>query len=144
VGFLRRLARYLRPPRDRYNLHIQPHYEIKASARNPYFQALEAKARATGYLGEFVVEEEDGTLRPGTNEAVETRHALLSLDAYPNPAAIEGRTVADYATPEGDAVQPGGRRTPRLTVVLDDESELFIRRTGDVLRVEEPAPRFRR
>ncbi len=144
MSIWQRLRDRLRPRRDRFNLHVEPHYEIKASARNPYFQALEQKARDAGYLGQFIVDEQ-GRLRPGSSDKLETKKAILSLDAYPNPAAIEGRAVADYATPEGNLARvSSARRQPRVTLVLEDDSELFLRSTPDGLRLEEPAPRFRR
>ena len=51
------------------------------------------------------------------------------LDVYPNPAAVEGRSVADYA----DGAAP--RRIPRASLVLDDESELFLWFEGKRARV---------
>ena len=110
------------------NLHVEPAYAIKASGTNPYFEVLEEKAREAGFLGEFVVDRE-GWLRPGASASLETKHATLALDVYPNPAVIEGRTVADYEVPDGP------RRQPRATLVLDDESELFLWREGGRLRV---------
>ena len=92
----------------------------------------EEKAREAGFLGEFVVDRE-GWLRPGASASLETKHATLALDVYPNPAVIEGRTVADYEVPDGP------RRQPRATLVLDDETELFLWREGGRLRVPGPA-----
>ena len=143
LSIWQRLRDRLRPRRDRFNLTVEPHYEIKASVRNPYFQRLERKAREVGCLGEFVVDEQ-GRLRPGTRQTLLTKKALLTLDVYPNPAAIEGRTIADYATPQGDPAQPSARRRPRLALVLEDDSQLFLRLTPDGVRLDEPAPRFRR
>ena len=137
MGLLTRLADRFRRNPPRYNLHIRPAFAIKASAHNPYFQNLERAARAAGCLGEFIVFA-DGRLRPGTHPALETRTATLALDVYPNPAALEGRTVADYASPAGP------RRTPRITLVLADDTELYLRRTPKGPVVEEPAPRFPR
>ena len=66
------LRRRLRRRPDLFNLTIEPAYAIKASARNPYFQALERVARETGFLGSFVCDA-DGALRQGTSEALPTR-----------------------------------------------------------------------
>ena len=137
LGILQRLRQLVRRRRDLFNIEIEPAYAIKASAENPYFQALEHAARQAGYLGHFVVDDQK-RLRPGTNPALETRHARLTLDAYPNPAGIEGRTVADYDDPAAP------RRTPRVTIVLDDAAELFLRARRGGIHVEEPPPRFRR
>ena len=126
----RLLARFRRKP-DLFNLQIEPAYSIKASARNPYFQALERSARLAGYLGNFIVDI-DGKLRPGTGEALESRRARLILDVYPNPAAIEGRTVVNYESPDGP------RRMPPATLVLDNDEELHLRPAADGLRVEGP------
>jgi len=128
--WVRRLCR--RSPADLFNLVVEPAYAIKASSRNPYFQGIERLARDAGLLGEFVVEA-GGTLRQGRAEGLPTRSARLMLDVYPNPAAVEGRSVADYA--EGD----GPRRVPRATLVLDDESELFLWFEGKRARVAGPA-----
>ncbi len=124
----RLLAVVRRKPPVLFNLVIEPAYAIKASPRNPYFQGIERLARDAGFLGNFVVEA-DGTLRPGTAAALPTRHARLMLDVYPNPAAVEGRSVANYANAEGR------RRVPRATLVLDDESELFLWFEGTRTRV---------
>ena len=113
------LASFRRRPSDLFNLVIEPAYAIKASPRNPYFQGIERLARDAGFLGTFVVGA-GGTLRQGRDEALAARHARLMLDVYPNPAAVEGRSVADYA----DAAGP--RRIPRATLVLDDDTELFL------------------
>jgi hypothetical protein len=163
VGLIRRVIDRLRPRRDRFNLRIEPHYAIKASRGDPYFQKLEDQAREGGYLGAFVVDE-TGRLRPGRKERLETRSGLLTLDAYPNPAAIEGRTVGDYddpyqalptsvrrpsaglvpaSAPRAESAQ-ARRRQPRATVLLEDDTEVFLRRTAGGLVLEEPAPRFRR
>lgn len=136
MGLWQRLLRAWRR-RDRFNLHIEPGYTVKASRHKPYFQALERRAREHGYLGDFVVDDQ-GRLRPGSRKGLETKHATLSLDVYPNPAAIEGRTVADYDHPDGP------RRAARAMIVLDDDSELFVRRTPNGLAVQEPPPRFPR
>ena len=77
----------------------------------------------------------------GTNRAtgsspyagLTTKHARLFLDVYPNPAAIEGRTVVDYE----DSTAP--RRSPRATLELDDGAELFLWPDSDGLRVAGPA-----
>ena len=126
-GILERLRSLLGRPPDLFNLHVEPTYAIKASRSNPYFQALEAKAREAGFLGDFVVDAE-GRLRPGSAEGIAARKATLALDVYPNPAAIEGRTVASYDDPDAP------RRGPRATLVLDDGSEVFLQRDGTVLR----------
>ncbi len=123
---------FRRRPPDLFNLVIEPAYAIKASPGNPYFQGIERLARDAGLLGEFVVEAE-GTLRQGRGEGLPTLHARLMLDVYPNPAAVEGRSVADYA--EGD----GPRRVPRARLVLDDESDLFLWFEGKRARVAGPA-----
>ncbi len=122
------LASFRRRPPGLFNLVIEPAYAIKASPRNPYFQGIERVARDAGFLGSFVVEA-DGTLRPGTDESLPTRQARLTLDVYPNPAAVEGRSVADYANAEAP------RRVPRATLVLDDGSELFLWFEGKRTRV---------
>ena len=128
-----RLRRRLRRRPDLFNLVIEPAYAIKASPRNPYFQALERLARDAGFLG-ACVSDADGALRPGTNNAIPTRHARLLLDVYPNPAAIEGRSVSDYAAHRqaqgvvslsnhaGDST----RRVAKVTLDLDDGSELLL------------------
>ena len=113
------LASFRRKPPDRFNLVIEPAYAIKASVRNPYFQALERVARDAGFLGTFV-SDADGALRQGTNNAVPTRLARLLLDVYPNPAAIEGRSVSDYAARDST------RRVAKVTLDLDDGSELLL------------------
>jgi len=128
--FQRLLARFRRKP-DLFNLQIEPAYSVKASGRNPYFQALERVARQAGYLGNFIVDA-DGKLRPGTGEALETRHARLILDVYPNPAAIESRTVVNYDSPDGP------RRIPPATLALDNDEELYLRPVSGGLRVEGP------
>jgi len=125
-GWLRRRFPTSEPPL--FNLVIQPAYVIKASPANPYFKALEQQARDTGFLGTFVVHS-DGRLRPGTNNRLPTLNARLQLDVYPNPAAIEGRAVPDYA----DHRSP--RRVPRATLLLDDDSELFLWFEGTTPRV---------
>lgn len=111
--------RFRRKPRDLFNLIIEPGYAIKTSPANPYFRGIERLARQAGFLGSFVVRC-DGVLRAGSNELLPTRRAILHLDVYPNPAAIEGRSISDYESP-GSA-----RRTPRATLVLDDDTELFL------------------
>jgi len=125
----RRLRERFRRRKDLFNLQVEPAYAIKASARVPYFVALERVARQAGFLGTFIVDEE-GRLRPGRNEALATRQARLTLDVYPNPAAIEGRTVADY----DDHSAP--RRTPRVGLVLENEEELYLRSDREGLRLE--------
>ncbi len=125
------LSRLRRKP-DLFNLQIEPAYFVKASARNPYFQALERTARQAGYLGSFIVDG-DGRLRPGTGKALEVRHARLILDVYPNPAAIESRSVVNYDSPDGP------RRMPPATLVLDNDEELYVRPVSGGLRVEGPA-----
>ncbi len=163
MGLIRRILDRLRPHRDRFNLRIEPHYAIKASRGDPYFQKLERQAREGGYVGEFIVDD-SGRLRPGRRERLETRHGLLTLDAYPNPAAIERRTVGDYddpyqalptsvrrpsaglvpaSAPRAESAK-ASRRHPRATVVLKDDTEVFLRRTAGGLVLDEPAPRFRR
>jgi hypothetical protein len=132
LGFFERLRARFRRKADLFNLQIEPAYAIKASARSPYFQALERAARSAGYLGTFIVDE-TGSLRPGCNEALQTRRARLVLDVYPNPAAIEGRTVADYDNPASP------RRTPRATLLLDDDSELSLWLRAAALRIDGPA-----
>ena len=114
-----RLRRRLRRRPDLFNLVIETAYAIKASVRNPYFQALERLARDAGFLGAFL-SDADGVLRPGTSKALPTRLARLLLDVYPNPAAIEGRSVSDYAA--GDST----RRVAKVTLDLDDGSELLL------------------
>jgi len=114
-----------------FNLEVQAAYAVKASVGNPYFQALERAAREGGYLGAFVVDE-SGRLRPGRRDALETKHARLVLDVYPNPAAIEGRTVPDYDSPSAP------RRAPRATLVLEEDEELFLWSSSDGLRVAGP------
>ena len=126
-GLGERLRRLFSGRGDRLNLRVEPAYAIKASRTNPYFQALERRAREEGFLGEFVVDEE-GWLRPGKREGLETVEATLALDVYPNPAAVERRTIADYEDP-GQR-----RRPPRATLVLADGSEIFLRRDGDRLQ----------
>ncbi len=133
MGLLGRLLTlFRRRPAQLFNLVVEPAYAIKASRENPYFKALERQARDTGFLGSFVVDAE-GAIRPGRNEALPTRHARLSLDVYPNPAAIEGRTVASYDEPASV------RRVPRATLTLDDDSELFLWFDGKQARVAGPA-----
>ena len=127
-GILSRLRGLLGREPGLFALHIEPSYAIKASPRNPYFQALEAKARASGFLGSFLVDVE-GRLRPGSNDALPALSATLALDVYPNPAVIEGRSVTDFE--DGDAP----RRSPRATLLLVDATELFLWRDGDRLRV---------
>lgn len=131
-GILARLLGLLGREPDLFALHIEPSYAIKVSLRNPYFQALEAKARAAGFLGSFLVDGE-GRLRPGSNGALPALAATLALDVYPNPAVIEQRSVTDFE--DGDAP----RRSPRATLVLADATELFLWRDGDTLRVAGPA-----
>jgi hypothetical protein len=128
LGIWRRLLARFRQAPELFNLQIEPGYAIKASARSPYFQAIERAAREGGYLGAFVADQ-DGRLRPGTQEALPTLHATLALDVYPNPAAIEGRTVVDYDDPHAP------RRAPRAIVALDDGSELFLWHASDGLRI---------
>jgi len=129
LGLWHRFLSWVRPkPPKLFNLVIEPAYALKASPRNPYFQGIERLARDTGALGAFVVQA-DGVVRLGRDEALPTRHARLMLDVYPNPAAIEGRSVADYANAEAP------RRIPRATLVLDDESELFLWFEGRRARV---------
>ncbi len=124
-----RFARlFRRTPTELFNLVVEPAYAIKASRGNPYFKALERLARDAGFLGAFVVDAEGG-IRPGRNEALPTRQARLSLDVYPNPAAIEGRSVSDYEDPGPS------RRVPRATLALDDDSELFLWFDGKQARV---------
>jgi len=131
-GWGERLRRLFGGRGDRLNLRVEAAYAIKASRDNPYFQALEQRAREEGFLGEFVVDEE-GWLRPGRREGLETVEATLALDVYPNPAAVERRTIADYE----DTGQR--RRPPRATLVLADGSEIFLRRDGDRLQASGPA-----
>ena len=128
MSILQRLRAFLARQPHLFNLQIEPRYVIRASGRNPYFQALERRAREAGYLGSFVVDAE-GRLRLGVGEGLETLRATLALDVYPNPAVIEGRTVVDY-----DAAD-AGRRAPRATLVLDDDTELFLWPDGHGLRV---------
>ena len=142
LSILQRLRGWLRPAKKLFNLQIEPAYAIKASVGNPYFQTLERTAREIGYLGVFVVDAE-GRLRPGSRDSLATRRARLTLDVYPNPAAIEGRSVANYDDPQAP------RRVPKATLVLDDESELLLwsadggpRVAGSAL--EQPAPNDRR
>ena len=132
MGVLDRLKALFRRGRPLFNLRISPAYGIKASRQNPYFQALERSAAALGLFGDFVVEE-DGLLRKGHDERLPTRSAELYLDAYPNPAALEGRTVANYDDPTAP------RRRPRLALEMDDETELFVVFEGQRLRVSGPA-----
>jgi len=127
LGVLSRVRRLFGRRSVRVNLRVEPTYAVKASRTNPYFEALERRAREEGFLGEFVVDEE-GWLRPGKREGLETVEATLALDVYPNPAAVERRTIADYEDP----VQR--RRPPRATLVLADGSEIFLRRDGDRLQ----------
>ena len=132
MGVLDRLKALFRRGRPLFNLRISPAYGIKASRQNPYFQALERSAAALGLFGDFVVEE-DGLLRKGRDERLPTRTAELYLDAYPNPAALEGRTVANYDEPTAP------RRHPRLTLEMDDDTELFVVFEGQKMRVSGPA-----
>jgi len=132
VGFLARLKALFRRTQPLFNLEIAPAYAIKASRQNPYFQALERAADQSGVFGDFVVHE-DGLLRRGRDERLPTRRAELYLDAYPNPAALEGRTVANYDRPGAP------RRQPRLTLELDDETELFLNFEPEGMRVNGPA-----
>ncbi|MFW6107449.1 MAG: hypothetical protein ACOC8A_02040 [bacterium] len=134
MGIWQWARRHFRRRADRYNLRVEPHFAIKASARKPYFRELEAAARRAGVLGSFVVDEE-GRLRPGTRSGLPTLRARLSLDVYPNPAALEGRTVFDFDHPD----RP--RRPPRLSLRLEDETELFLSRTEGELRVAGAVPR---
>jgi len=138
-----RVRERLRRQKDRYNLHVAVRFAIRASSGNPYFQALEQAARRAGCVGDFVVDAQ-GRLRPGTRHGLATKRATLHLDTYPNPAAIEGRTIADYPTPDGEPEQPSARRRPRVVIALDDDSELFLRLGPDGAQVEDPEPRFRR
>lgn len=132
MGIWQRIRRHLSGVRPLFNLQIEPAYAIKASVSNPYFQSLQRVAQEAGYLGAFVVFS-DGSLETGARAALETRHAQLTLDTYPNPAAIEGRTVSNYADARAD------RRVPRATVVLDDDSELFVCVADGALRASGPA-----
>jgi hypothetical protein len=129
VSLLSRLRTALRRTPDIANLVVEPAYVIRASARNPYFQSLEQRAREAGWLGSFVVDAE-GRLRTGERSGLPTLRGRLSLDVFPNPAAIEGRTVSDYDAPEGP------RRRARATVVLDDDRELYIQPWEGTLRAE--------
>jgi len=129
AGILRWLRGLFRREADLFHLEIEATYAIRASRRNPYFQALERQARDAGFLGGFVVGQ-DGRLRPGPpREGLDRLHATLALDVYPNPAAVESRSVVDY-----DAADLP-RRQPRARVVLDDDSELFLWLDGKTLRV---------
>jgi len=119
LGIWQRLSAWLRGRKERFNLEIEPAYAIKMSARNPYFQGLERTAREAGCLGAFVVDDQ-GWLRQGSRSPLPTRRAQLFLDVYPNPAALEARTIGDYDYPRAP------RRVPRATLVLDDGSELFL------------------
>jgi hypothetical protein len=131
LGIWQRLRAWLRPGADLFNLEVEPAYAIKASVRNPYFQSLERAARDAGCLGAFIVDDQ-GRLRQGSRERLATRRAQLFLDVYPNPAAIEARTVADPKEPRAP------RRVPRATLVLDDDSELFLWFDGGSPRVAGP------
>ena len=122
------VASLRRKPPGLFNLAVEPAYAIKASRDNPYFRGLERLAREGGFLGEFVVEA-DGALRPGSQEGLPSRQARLMLDVYPNPAAVEGRAVANYEEPAAP------RRVPRATLVLDDDSELLLWFEGRRARV---------
>jgi len=123
------IGRFFRDrPRDLFNLIIEPGYAIKASAANPYFRGLERLAREAGVLGSFVADCK-GLLRAGSNTLLPTRRATLHLDVYPNPAAIEGRSTRDYGS-SGSA-----RRVPRATLVLEDDTELFLWTEGPRVRV---------
>ena len=128
MSILRRVKSLFARQPHLFNLQIQHRYVITASARNPYFQALEARAREEGFLGKFVVDAE-GRLCPGTQQRLETLRGTLALDVYPSPAVIEGRTVTNYAASDS------GRRVPRATLVLEDDTELFLWRDGEGLRV---------
>lgn len=128
MGLWQRILRRFRRVPDLFNLVVEPAYAIKASPSNPYFQAIERLARDSGFLGLFIVGAE-GVLRPGQDPALPTRRACLMLDVYPNPAAVEGRSVADYARGQNP------RRVPRASLVLEDESELFLWFEGKQARV---------
>jgi hypothetical protein len=138
LGIWQRVRGRFSKQKDLFNLQIDPAYAIKASRTNPYFQALERAAREAGYLGIFIVDA-GGCLRPGSHQGLTTRHAALTLDIYPNAAALEGRTVANYDTPGAP------RRVPKATLALDDDSELLLWMEGGSTRVGgpgiEPTPR---
>ena len=132
MGIWQRLLTSFRRRADLFNLEVEPAYAIKASVRNPYFQALERSAREAGFLGSFIVDEA-GNLRPGAHPSLQTRHASLTLDIYPNPAAVEGRSIGSYESPDTP------RRVPRATLILDDDTELFLSAADGHVRVAGPA-----
>ena len=132
MSLLSRLRVALRRTPDIANLEVEPAYVIRASARNPYFQSLEQRAREAGWLGSFIVDAE-GRLRPGQRSGLPALRGRLNLDVYPNPAAIEGRTLSDYDTADGR------RRPARATVVLDDDRELYVQRDEGALCAESTA-----
>lgn len=99
--------RELLPRRDPpvMNLTVEVRYTVAASKQQKYFTDLEKKAAERGLVGELFVTKQ-GYVKPGSRPGLPEQKAILLLDEYPNPSAVEGRRLPDYAGAHGARVLP--------------------------------------